>query len=74
MAQPQPQLKVVAPTQKPLEPEVRLFGLVHRGPAMWSVREVIVQGDRILAMVDSEPDARAPTIGRIVRRLEKVVP
>ena len=72
MAQPQPQKSAAA--QKPLEPEVRLFGLIHRGPAMWSVREVIVQGDRILAQVDSEPDARAPTIGRIVRRLEKVVP
>ena len=63
-----------AQTKLPAEPEIHSFALIHRGPAMWSVRETIMQGDRILAQVDSEPDARAPTIGRIVRRLERVVP
>jgi hypothetical protein len=56
------------------DPEVAAFALVHIGPAMWSMREYLVKGDRILAFTDAEPDAKAPTIGRIVRKIERSHP
>jgi hypothetical protein len=62
------------PTTAPLpsnDPEIRAFCLVSVGPAMWARREYLIKGDRVLAFTDAEPDAKAPTLGRIVRMLER---
>lgn len=59
------------PAPKPPEPEVRAWAIINAGPAMWKRREYLIQGDRVIAFTDAEPDAKAPTIGRIVRGIER---
>lgn len=59
------------PSPKQPEPEVRAWAIISAGPAMWKRREYLIQGDRVVAYTDAEPDAKAPTIGRIIRGMER---
>jgi hypothetical protein len=70
MAQPHKQAQT-SPSPRPADPEVRAYAIVHTGPAMWARREYLIQGDRVLAFTDAVSDAKAPTIGYIVRQLER---
>jgi hypothetical protein len=63
-----PSKQAALPSQ---DPEVHAYTLVHVGPAMWARREYLIKGDKVLAFTDAEPDSKAPTLGRIIRLLER---
>lgn len=69
-----PLAKPPPPPPKPEpQPTITAWSIVHRGPALWALREYVIKGGEV-TFTESEPDSKAPTIGRIVRRIERVNP
>lgn len=59
-------------TQKGPEPEVAAMAVVRAKGGLWVSRTYLIQGDRILAYTDSEPDAKPAAVGRCMAMLRRV--
>lgn len=63
--------KPIQPAPKPPEPEFRAWTLKRDGPN-FRVVTLLVQGDRVLALDESDADARRAQIGRIEVELARM--
>lgn len=53
------------------EPEVRAYAVIPVKGGLWSCRTYAIQGDRILAYEDSEPDALPETLALVLDGVEE---
>jgi hypothetical protein len=52
------------PKTKPVEPEYKAVAVVKRGTGHYSLRTLLIQGDRVIAYEDTEPDLRRACVSR----------
>ncbi len=53
------------------EPEFQAFAIVRHG-GLWLSRTLLIQGDRVQAYTDSEPDTKNASLGRVLGALRRV--
>jgi hypothetical protein len=63
-----PKVQLTPTPAKRAEPEYRAFTLKRDGPN-FRIVTLLVQGDRVLALDESDSDARLAQVGRIEREL-----